>query len=375
MGIQTVNPKQLIRQTAEALVSSKSKIRRLPGVLGLDGFVDHIIHVVDKRTSPSEFQKIPTLKAFAKRLGDAAGHSTNVELVTQATKLGGNGPIMANALASFSMPMTYIGMLGFPEIHPVFREFAKRTKVFSLAEPGLTDALEFDDGKVMCGKHETLTQMNWNNISKKLGTPQLIKIFSNARFIGMVNWTMLPHMSDILKQILKEVAPMMKGEKRYFFFDLADPSKRTADDLKNALALISKFEGQFHTILGLNEKESEQVAAVLGIKPAGKGQLKTVDAAMKIREKLAIHTVVVHPVQYAAAATAENAVYVDGPYTAKPKITTGAGDNFNAGFCLGMTNGFDLARSLQVGVATSGFYVRNAKSPTVDELIKFLQTL
>jgi len=30
---------------------------------------------------------------------------------------------------------------------------------------------------------------------------------------------------------------------------------------------------------------------------------------------------------------------------------------------------------LQVGVATSGFYVRNAKSPTVDELIKFLQTL
>jgi sugar/nucleoside kinase (ribokinase family) len=66
---------------------------------------------------------------------------------------------------------------------------------------------------------------------------------------------------------------------------------------------------------------------------------------------------------------------VVGPFTAKPKITTGAGDHFNAGFCVGRMLGLDLAASLQIGVATSGFYVRQAKSPRLEDLKKFLQTL
>ncbi|MDX2226387.1 MAG: PfkB family carbohydrate kinase [Verrucomicrobiae bacterium] len=376
MNITTLNPKQVIRQTAEALVSSKSKIRRVPGVVGFDGFVDNIIHVVDKRTSATAYEKVPTIKAYAKRLGDAAGKSTNVEFVTVNNKLGGNGPIMANAMVSFSMPITYIGILGASaDLHPVFREFAKRAKVISIADPGVTDALEFDDGKIMCGKHETLGQVSWANITKKIALPALTKTFADAKFIGLVNWTMLPHMTEIWKSFLKEIAPAMKGERRTVFFDLADPGKRTREDLKTALGLIGKFEPHFNTVLGLNLSEAEQTCAVLGLKPTGKKQALSVDMAVKIREKLGISVVVVHPTDHAAAASAEEAMHVDGPYTAKPLTTTGAGDNFNAGFCLGYINGFKLARSLQCGVATSGFYVRNAKSPTVDELIKFLQTL
>ncbi|MDK3158011.1 PfkB family carbohydrate kinase [Kamptonema cortianum] len=376
MNIINVNPKQVIRQTAEALVSSKSKIRRVPGVVGFDGFVDHIIHVVDKRKSATDYQPIKKIKDFAKRVNDAAGKSANMEMVTVQTRLGGNGPIMANALVSFSMPVTYIGLLGStPDLHPMFREFAKRAKVISIADPSETDALEFEDGKLMMGKHGTLHQLTWANILKKIPANQLVKAFSDAKFIAMVNWTMLPHMGDIWKQLLKDVGPAMKGEKRVMFFDLADPAKRTADDLKGALAQITKFQQYFNVVLGLNEKESEQVAEVLGVKASGKKQALIVDRAIKIREKLGIHVCVIHPVQFAAAASEADALYVDGPFTAKPKTTTGAGDNFNAGFSLGFVNGFGLARSLQLGVATSGFYVRNAKSPTVDELIKFLQTL
>ena len=58
-----------------------------------------------------------------------------------------------------------------------------------------------------------------------------------------------------------------------------------------------------------------------------------------------------------------------------PKLTTGAGDHFNAGFCIGRLLGMDLAESLQIGVATSGFYVRNARSPKLDDLKKFLRSL
>ena len=84
---------------------------------------------------------------------------------------------------------------------------------------------------------------------------------------------------------------------------------------------------------------------------------------------------VVHPTHFAAAADANGSACVEGPFTAKPKITTGAGDHFNAGFSVGCVLGLGLEQSLQIGVATSGFYVRNAKSPKVNDLVKFLKTL
>ena len=72
---------------------------------------------------------------------------------------------------------------------------------------------------------------------------------------------------------------------------------------------------------------------------------------------------VIHPTQFAAAADATGATHVIGPFTAKPKLTTGAGDHFNAGFCIGRLLGLPLDASLQVGVATSGFYVRKLRVP------------
>ena len=57
-------------------------------------------------------------------------------------KLGGNGPIMANALASAGLSVNYIGAVGFPTLHPVFEEMARRAKVIRIADPGHTDALE-----------------------------------------------------------------------------------------------------------------------------------------------------------------------------------------------------------------------------------------
>jgi len=64
---------------------------------------------------------------------------------------------------------------------------------------------------------------------------------------------------------------------------------------------------------------------------------------------------------------------VKGPYISKPRITTGAGDHFNAGFCLGKLLGLDNAMSLLTGVATSGYYVRTARSPSTTDLVGLLR--
>src|SRR5215510_701007 len=103
--------------TAAALEAAAPAARQLTAFIGLDGFVDEIIHVVDKRESATQFTRLPTIAKYAERLAAAAGRSTNVEMVNTMTKLGGNGPIMANALASFGLQVTYLGNLGYPNLH------------------------------------------------------------------------------------------------------------------------------------------------------------------------------------------------------------------------------------------------------------------
>ena len=62
-----------------------------------------------------------------------------------------------------------------------------------------------------------------------------------------------------------------------------------------------------------------------------------------------------------------------GPYVEKPKLTTEAGDNFNAGFVLGLMLNLNPTEALLTGMATSGYYVRNAESPSFKQLIQFIE--
>ena len=144
-------------QVAVRLLTSVERATRMRAFVGLDGFVDEIMHVVDKRDHAESFQRMPTIARFADRLAAAAGQSTNVELMPQRIKLGGNGPIMANALARLGVKVTYLGALGYPVMHPVFNEFAHRAEVHSISEPSHTNTLKFDDGKLMIS---TTVQLN-----------------------------------------------------------------------------------------------------------------------------------------------------------------------------------------------------------------------
>jgi sugar/nucleoside kinase (ribokinase family) len=341
--------------------------------VGLDGFVDDILHVVDKRESAEKYVRLPTIAQLAERLAGAAGQSTNVELVSQLNKLGGNGPIMANALASFGLKVTYLGILGYPNLHPVFAEFAKRAEVHSIAEPGYTDALEFEDGKIMLGKHESLKQMNWENIKARYGLDKFTAKFNSADLVGFVNWTMLTYMSDIWAAVLKEICPALKGPRRKLFIDLADPEKRTREDILRALELVAAFQKHFDVVLGLNEKESGEIGKHLGLKTNDRTPDGLLKLCREIHQRVNVHTLVVHPTAYALASGPDGTALVQGPFTPKPKITTGAGDHFNSGFCLGKLLGFSTERCLLTGVATSGFYVRTGQSPAIIDLAKLLR--
>jgi len=366
-------PEEFREQCAAKLLTLIEPASQLHAFVGLDGFVDEIIHVVDKRDNAEKYHRLPTIQALSERIGGAAGKSTNIEMVVQRTKLGGNGPIMANALARLGIKVTYVGALGYPIMHPVFNEFAGRAEVHSIAEPGRTDALEFEDGKVMLTKSIQLNEITWHNVQARFGRDKFIERFSTADLVAFVNWTMIPYMSDLWASLLAEFCPNPRVVRRKIFFDLADPEKRTPKDIERALELIVAFEKFFDVVLGLNEKEAYEVGTVLGLKTSLRSRDGLATLSADIQNQVPISTLVVHPVTYALAVSGGELASVDGPYVEKPLITTGAGDHFNSGFCLGKLLGFENAASVLLGVTTSGYYVRNAQSPTIEGLVEMLR--
>lgn len=353
-------------------------------LLGFDGFVDSIIQVVDKRHDGQNYDAIPLIETFGQRIVAAAGQSSNFELVTTLRKLGGNGPIMANAMAAAGIKVNYVGCLGYPQIDPVFEELADRAaSVHSIAEEGTTDALEFTDGKLMLGKYAHLDMINYDRVCQTMGEDTFRSLCSQSQLIGMVNWTMLPEIETIWQAMADDILPSVgsevAGRRRMLFIDLCDPAKRTVEDLQGALSLCSRLDKQVDVILGMNLKEAGQVAAALGVAIEGDPEAAIQRTAEAIRETMDIFAVVVHPRRGAAGAVrtdegVESAVFY-GPFTSKPKLSTGAGDNFNAGFCVGLLAGLPVQEALCVGTATSGYYVRNGQSPSLDQLAEFCDRL
>jgi len=342
--------------------------------IGFDGFVDEIVEVVDRRESFESYTRMTEMRQFGERISKAAGLSTNIEFVSKTMKLGGNGPIMGNALVKAGTSVSYIGSLGKPNVHPVFTELTDAcNRVFSIAEPGHTDAVEFDDGKIMLGKMESLGDVNWATLQREVGDEELRKIFSGADLVATVNWTMTPYMNEIWEGLLEIINPHPTGHRPFFFVDLADPSKRSPEDISEALDVISRFSAYYRVILGLNRKEASEIATVLGLKlskPVEEAGLEEIVRALG--EDLGLWCLLVHPTYEAGAYVDGEYYYIEGPFTSKPRLTTGAGDNFNAGFCLGLMLQLGVEESLAMGKATSGFYVRHMHSPSREQLIEFI---
>jgi hypothetical protein len=362
------------QRTLHELRSHRQAISGKHVLSGFDGFVDTIVAPVATRAGHGEsFSAMTTISELGGRILAAAGKSTNIELYPRMDKLGGNGPIMANALLAAGTSLTYVGALGKTALHPVFQEMAARSEVISFADPGSTIAVEFTDGKIMLGLIKSLDDVTFAQVLQAMGEDRLKARLQQADLVALVNWTMLPHMTGIFEGLLERILPTLPAKpSRRFFFDLADPEKRTLPDLVHALRTIGRFNTFGPVTLGLNLKEAQQVYPALGLGSATEDEAGLRKMASDIRACLGVDTVVIHPKESAACATPAGTAWVPGPYVDRPLITTGAGDHFNAGFSTGQLLGLSPEACLGLGVCTSGHYVRTAQSPSLDHLETFL---
>lgn len=370
---------EIAAATAADLRAFAPTAKDTPVLIGFDGFIDSIISVVDKRYDVDNYDPIPTIARFGEKISAAAGKSSNYELVTRQQKLGGNGPIMANAMARSGFDIHYVGAVGAGEIHPIFKEFEDIATLHGIAAPAFTDALEFTDGKLMIGKHQSLRNVKQEQVDSVLGREVFTKLIRDCKMLATVNWSMCPLLGTIWDALANEILPG-DDTKPAVFIDLTDPEKRTEEDLKTALDEITNLATMTKVTLGMNLKEASQVAHVLGVAIDDEPELAIESTATMLRQTMGLHCAVVHPRRAAAGAMLNDdgsvsAATFYGPFIENPKLSTGAGDNFNAGFCLGMLAGMPIEQALCAGTATSGFYVRNAKSPTLDDLAGFCDTL
>lgn len=377
------------RAAAEFLERSSSGLASLHALVGFDAFIDAIIHVVDQRhaMTPDGYTRITTIGQFAARAAAAAGKSTNMEMVEVERRFGGNGPLMAGALGRLGAQVTYIGAVGTEnaprELHPLYEEFAARCQlVIPIAPPAFTDALEFDDGKIMLGKPANIQSVTWDAIVDAVGLDDLVARLDRCSLLGMVNWVMMGGVEGIWSGLAKDVFPRLRDPRsKRIFIDLCDPAKRTDADILRAIKLLEAMNRAIPVTLGLNQAESERISAVLGIGEPRGSSLETLGSAMEraavdIRSATGLDCVVIHPREGAAAATAQgDHSWFEGPFTRTPRLSTGAGDHFNGGFALAQAMGMPLGQALAVGCATSGAYVRDAQSPALERLIEFLRLL
>ncbi len=146
-------------------------------------------------------------------------------------------------------------------------------------------------------------------------------------------------------------------------------------DIRDMAAILREFEPAGPVTLGLNGNEANALCRAhdASSAPADAAPEQTLEQAFTLLELLGVSRVVIHRVPFAVSAATGCATSQPGPYSPGATKSTGAGDRFNAGFCLGLALGLDDGESLVLGCAASGFFVRNARSATRGELVGFLE--
>jgi sugar/nucleoside kinase (ribokinase family) len=344
-------------------------------VTGFDGFVDEMITLVDERRALDDFAPVPDIGTFAAMIGAAAGQSSLREIVVTAVQPGGCAVNLADGLASLGATVDCFATIGEPP-HPAFGDIAEKCHGFHSwgPEPGRTLAFEFNDGKVMFSAVEQLAGFTANSVREHLTDGTFTAACEVAQIIALTDWSLYPYMTHVWRLLQSEVFSRL-AHRPTFFIDLVDPSTRSKADIRDMAATLHELEQVGPVTLGLNGNEANVLCRAHDVPsaPVDATPDQTLQQAFALRDLFGVSRVVIHRVPFAVSAAADRGSTQPGPYSPGTKKNTGAGDRFNAGFCLGLALGLEDAESLALGCAASGFFVRNARSADHQELVSFLE--
>lgn len=331
--------------------------------MGFDGFLDTLMQVVKDKPANQLKSYFREIDEFGQYISGKKGSGFSLETETKLQKLGGNMPITAHALGSLGVKVECIGAMGYPVVHPAFTEMNERCQLHSFENPGITSALEFADGKMMLCEMEKLNRVNWQLVKERIGLEKIRELISGTDLLCLLNWSELDGSTGFWQGLLTDVFPFVVNPKN-IFIDLSDCSGRSKDAILEAILLIKNLNEISPVTLSLNRNETGILLQVLDIAPKN----ALAEQAGELFSALKIHQLVIHSAKNTLAFNGEIIVENEPAFIAQPNITTGAGDHFNAGFCLGILNEADTINCLRLGNKAAGFYMQNGHSPKTAEL-------
>jgi hypothetical protein len=364
-------------RAAEAMRSSS----RTPRVLiGFDGFLDSITSAVGTRRSmtPDDYEPMRTIEALASRIaGAGGGRSVNIELRERELRAGGNGPLLASALCAQGAAVTLIGALGEADAEPVHSAYEplidQCEKVVSIAASARTDALEFDDGKVMFNWSANLDPIDWGYLVERVGLDRLRVMCARVDTVATINWTNLGGLPSIWRGLRDEVLAAL-DEPPGVFVDLSDPAKRSDEAVRTIFEDLRSLNAVAPVTLGLNVSEANRLSslAIGEAVPAEVSEDGMADAASRLRGALGLSAVLVHTRGVVAGADGGGSASVRTRLVERPVLSTGAGDHFNGGYVAARIRGLGLAEALACGADTASFYVSRGAAPDAEDLAAYL---
>lgn len=337
--------------------------------MGFDGFVDTILKPMREKTYKTEVM-FQTLQEFSAYLDEKNGKSCSIDMEHVKTKIGGNVPIVANALGNLGCHVTCIGAFGFPEIHPIFNDMSINCELNSVVEPGYCNSLEFTNGKLMLAMNYGIDSLDYKRLTSVFSEKKIERAINESEAVAFLNWGELLYSNDIWKNILIKVIPKCTFEKKKIMLvDFSDFSKRSKSEVEEMLAMLHKYSDYFDITVSVNENEMDLFLEKLNQK------FEDTEISEKIvflAEKFHCKNFVLHMLDVSYYVSDESVCKVKKEVVKNPKIITGGGDNFNAGLLLGLLLGFDIEKSINMGAAMSCLYVKKGRNVKLDELEAYM---
>lgn len=345
--------------------------------LGFDGYLDLLYSIVKSRSDAINWDRMESMKEFGTLIIDIAGSSANIERVLKKRIFGGFAPNTSRALNALGVKTILVAALGRPDLSQYYKS-SSLVESISIANPGETLGLEFDDGKIMITDFEPILNINPETLMKSVSKSKLIDYINKSNILGFGHWALVPHLNDIWDYFLDNLFPSVTDKKsKLFFVDIADITKRSKEDINEMIAILQKVDQEIPVMLTVNDREAIRLSQILrNVKPITpkKENIKDfVKGGRLINDEINLSYFVIHSPHFATISTYSDHYWITEGYTSTPKFTVAAGDHFNSGVALSLATKMTPPESILIGNALTAIFVRTGFSPSFNQLIQYIE--
>ncbi|MFB6297103.1 MAG: hypothetical protein ABEH56_01130 [Salinirussus sp.] len=339
---------------------------------GFDGVVDRVRTMIESRQGPGEYDRLDRLAGLEERVQDsvATGSSLTVEWEQTDTRTGGHACHLARAFDELGAETTMIGTYGRPTRDRFAREFDRST-IVSVGEPGVCDAVEFDDGKLLLTEPGEAAALDWTTLTDRIDPATLATHLDGLDVFGVGYWSVTASLPALLAALVERTWPRQQSPPDRVFLDPGDVRGLTPERIREGAARLRATAESVPVTVSANRPETETIAAAAEDRKEASGDQRR--DARRAREVLGVDEFVAHGSERSVAVGGET-VAVRVARTDSPALTTSAGDHFNAGYLLGELADLSLAAKTVLGNAAAGVFVRTGRPPGYAEIVDYVGT-